>query len=216
MTVTQEMTSVIFQKPTIESVKEQFNSKRQKFPIDTNSMNFRLFRTKSATINLELLCRDDMGYYFKPIGFYEQKNGFLGGLNKKIEITLLNEFYNDYEYLLKNHEITLHPTNVKKLDIIFDFLIGAFSRESYSLALQMFNFNITYKAIYSNGFKYNLVLIADKEHIVVTKGDVTCPPIVTCGFYKKETKGIVIYSNGFDGEFEKLALAGLISAFQND
>ena len=210
------MTSVIFQESTIKSVKEQFTSERKRFPIDTNEMNFRLYKTKSATINLELLCRNDLGFYFKPICVYMQKDSFLGIFNKKIQITILNEFYNDYEYLLKNQEIEFKGLDIIELGDIKNFLIGAFSRETYSLALQMFKLNIGYKSIIANGFKFNLSLTPDQEHIIVNKGDIVNMPIIPCGYYKQEDQGFGIYSPDFKNEFEELLFSGLVSALQDD
>lgn len=67
MTPTQEMVSVLFGKDTLDKAKTQFKSGAEKTPIDSRDMSFRLFKTKYGNINLEMLCRDNSGMYFKPI-----------------------------------------------------------------------------------------------------------------------------------------------------
>lgn len=134
MTPTQEMTSVLFEKDTLEKVKAQFKSGAEKTPIDSRDMSFRLFRTKYGNINLEMLCRDNSGMYFKPIGFYKfEKGGFFS--SGKLTVTVLNEFKDDYKSVSG-----INPTNteVEFMGIRESAVIAAFSRETIEMVKEMY------------------------------------------------------------------------------
>lgn len=134
MTPTQEMVSVLFEKDTLEKTKAQFKSGVEKTPIDSRDMSFRLFKTKYGNINLEMLCRDDKGMYFKPIGFYEfEKGGFLS--SGKLIVTILNEFKDDYENMTG---VNTSNVDVKFMDIKESAVISAFSRETVEKVKEMF------------------------------------------------------------------------------
>ncbi|MGB5983340.1 MAG: hypothetical protein WBG46_14455 [Nonlabens sp.] len=134
MTPTQEMVSVLFEKDTLEKAKAQFKSRAEKTPIDGRDMSFRLFKTKYGNINLEMLCRDSKGMYFKPIGYYEfEKGGLLSSGN--LTVTVLNEFKDDY-----NSVGEINPTNteVKFMNIRQSGIIAAFSKETFNAAQEMY------------------------------------------------------------------------------
>ena len=134
MTPTQEMVSVLFEKDTLEKVKEQFKSGAEKTPIDSRDMSFRLFKTKYGNINLELMCRDNSGMYFKPIGFYEfEKGGFLS--SGKLSVTIMNEFKDDYNSL---NGISPSNVEVKFMNIRESGIIAAFSRETFEIVKEMY------------------------------------------------------------------------------
>jgi|GEM_PF-1278310 len=134
MTPTQEMILVLFEEATIKKSKAQFISGREITPVDSHDMNFRLFKAKYGNINLELLCRDDSGTFFKPIGFYEyEKGGFLS--SGKLTITVLNEFVKDYKAV---KGLDSSKFNVKLMGIRESGLIAAFSRETVELVKKMY------------------------------------------------------------------------------
>jgi len=134
MTPTQEMISVLFEKDTLEKTKAQFKSGAEKTPIDSRDMSFRLFKTNYGNINLEMLCRDTSGMYFKPIGFYEfEKGGFLSSEN--LTVTVLNEFKNDFESV---SGINPSNINVKFMNIRESGIISAFSRETVEKVKEMY------------------------------------------------------------------------------
>ena len=64
--------------------------------------------------------------FFKPIGFFSQKKGFL---SNDIEVTVLKEFENDLEELRNAKKI---PNNIKthKLSLTENAVIAAFSMET--------------------------------------------------------------------------------------
>lgn len=134
MTPTQDMVSVLFEKETLSKVKAQFKSGSEKTPIESRDMTFRLFKTNYGSINLEMLCRDNSGMFFKPIGFYElEKGGFLSA--GKLTITVLKEFESDYN---KIEGINPMKVNVKFMDIKESGIIAAFSRETIEMVKEMY------------------------------------------------------------------------------
>lgn len=153
-----EMLLVLFDKNTIIKVKEQLISKTKKIPIDRYNMNFRLFLSKSGNINLELLAQNDLGMYFKPIGFYEMQND-------NLTITILKEFENSYEKYKKHFNI---KSKVNYLTLKENSFIAAGSRDVVSIIMKMFNSpkynkhmppsieNFQSENIISNGLKINI------------------------------------------------------------
>ncbi|MCP9199024.1 hypothetical protein MKO06_03830 [Gramella sp. GC03-9] len=134
MTIKEEMLSVLFDEKTLKKVKSQFKSGNEKSPVDNPDMTFRLFKTEFGTINLELLCSDKTGMYFKPIGFYSFiKRGFLNP--DKFTITVLNEFKEEYKSLnLK----TPNKFEVEFMDLKESAVIAAFSRETVEKVEEMY------------------------------------------------------------------------------
>lgn len=146
MTPTQEMVMTLFTKETIDKVKEQFKNGKEVISNDNFNMDFRLFKTTANTINLELLLflkpteigeeqnfpgiglgkMGRMTMVFKPIGYFTQSNN----LNSHdLEITILKEFEEDLDVLIKTGKI---QTNIKinKLNLKANALIAAFSIEA--------------------------------------------------------------------------------------
>lgn len=137
MTITEEMVSVLFYKETLSNVKKQFNSGKEKVPINSENMNFRLFKSEYGNINLELLCQDSNGMYFKPIGFYEfEKGGFFS--SGKLSLTILNEFVDDYKNLKNSNQISDNGINVVFMTLKESCLIAAFSRETIETIKAMY------------------------------------------------------------------------------
>lgn len=153
-----EMLLVLFDKNTIQKVKEQLKSKNEKIAIDSHNMNFRLFRSKNGNINLELLAQNDLGMYFKPVGFYDIQNNSL-------TITILKEFENTYE---KHKNKFNSDIKVNYLSLKENAFIAAGSRDVVSVIMKMFNSpkynkhlppsieNFQSKNIISNGLKIDV------------------------------------------------------------
>lgn len=163
MTTTQEMVSVLFEKDTLEKVKAQFISGAEKTPIDSRDMTFRLFKAKYGNINLELLCSDARGMFFKAIGFYQLEN-------EKLTLTILNEFVKDYKSL---PNLATSNINLKFMSIRESGIIGAFSRETVEKAIEIHQEkqskqHFTHselqkydKSLHSNGLKIDVLLAFD-------------------------------------------------------
>jgi hypothetical protein len=64
--------------------------------------------------------------FFKPVGFFTQKKGFL---STDIEVTVVKEFENDLDYLIKAGKV---PSNIKthKLTLEENAVLAAFSMEA--------------------------------------------------------------------------------------
>ncbi|OFX56667.1 MAG: hypothetical protein A2046_08045 [Bacteroidetes bacterium GWA2_30_7] len=147
MTPTQEMVMTLFTKQTIDKVKEQFKTGKEIVSNESFDMTFRLFKSKSDNINLELLIQmplvigqeeDIPGIgklrkqknvmFFKPIGFYILKN--------EIEITILKEFEDDFDFLMNSNQI---PGNfsIHKLSLQENAVLAAFSMDSAIQAISV-------------------------------------------------------------------------------
>lgn len=129
MTITQEMVSVLFEKETIEKVKNQFSENQEIVSVESYDIDFRLFKTNEENINLELLTTDNNGMYFKVIGFYTKDA-------EKMNVTILNEFEDAFEELI---DLDTQNLNVRYMDIDESGLIAAFSRETLQNIHFMYN-----------------------------------------------------------------------------
>jgi len=133
MEILKEITQVLFQSDTIDKATNQFQTKTQKVPVDTKEISFRLFLSESDNVNLELMGRDDYGFYFKPIGYYSFDNS--GNIKN---IYILKEFENAYESIKSSIDNKLIGL-VKYLSLEENTYIGICSRETSNLVKQMFN-----------------------------------------------------------------------------
>jgi hypothetical protein len=141
----QEMVMTLFTKDTLDKVKKQFSSGTEKVPVDSFDMSFRLFKPKADNINLELLIQmpietgeeqDIPGIgkgrmqktvmFFKPIGYFIQKKGIF---SNDLEVTVVKEFENDLDFLIKNNQV---PSNIKthKLSLEENAILASFSMEA--------------------------------------------------------------------------------------
>jgi hypothetical protein len=145
MTPTQEMVMTLFAKETLDKVKGQFRDKTEILPVESYDMSFRLFKPIANNINLELLIqmpierREEQNIpdldngrmkntitFFKPIGFFQQTNGFF---SKDFEVTVLNEFESDLDFLKKNNLIPSKIT-IRKLSLEENAVLASFSMEA--------------------------------------------------------------------------------------
>jgi len=145
MKQTQEKVMTLFTKVTNYKVKKQFSNGIDKVPIESFDMSFRLLKPTTTNINLELLIQipvesgeeqDFPGIgrgsiqknvmFFKPIGFFTQRKGFL---STDIEVTVIKEFEIDLDFLIKNDKIS---SNIKihKLSLEENAVLAAFSMEA--------------------------------------------------------------------------------------
>jgi hypothetical protein len=208
-----EMLLVLFDKKTITKVKDQLKSKTQKIPIDSLNMNFRLFLSKSGNINLELLAQNDLGMYFKPIGFFEMDNN--------LTVTLLKEFENSYE----THQTLFdNDIQVKYLTLKENAFIAAGSRDIISTITKMFNSpkynkflppsieNFQSEKIVSNGLTIN----------VKTSMMGALETILDDDFYELDDSLLIMYQNNngvslhsVDNEYNEMVAKDLMSAFKS-
>ncbi|MBE7635129.1 hypothetical protein F7642_12430 [Tenacibaculum finnmarkense genomovar ulcerans] len=169
MTPTQEMVSVLFEKDTLEKVKAQFESGAEKIGMESRDMTFRLFKAKFGNINLELLCSDAKGMFFKTIGFYQLESDEFSS-SEKLTLTILNEFVKDYKSLTN---LTSSNISLKFMSIRESGIIGAFSRETVEQAIEILKEkqseqHFTHaelqkydKSLHSNGLKIDVLLAFD-------------------------------------------------------
>jgi hypothetical protein len=235
MTITEEMVSVLFDKGTLTNVKQQFKSGKEKIPINSENMNFRLFKSEHGNINLELLCQDSNGMYFKPLGFYEfEKGGFFS--SGKLSLTILNEFVDDYKNLKNSNQISDNGINLIFMSIKESCLIAAFSRETIETIKIMYRekeIGVSKEAvailgpfphmhamqfdkhIFSNGLKIDLLFSFDGSPQCFLDDEYKIDGAF--GAYFKNANGfslnpIVAYKSDFD-KFSKMGLLTALNKF---
>ena len=153
MEILKEMTHVLFENDTISKVKEQNKSLREKVPIESHDISFRLFFAPAKNINLEVMVRDDYGIFFQPIGYYEFNND-----GKLKNIYVLKEFEEAYKEI--KHSIASDLSSIVKfLTLEENGYIATTSRKVSNVVKRMFNniqhyqINHLSENIVSNGLK---------------------------------------------------------------
>jgi hypothetical protein len=140
MTPIQEMVIALFASDTLEKVRGQFKSGKEIVSAEKFDLPLRLLKVDAKTINLEMLVqraygpprREAVGMvrsgstYFKPIGVYSLEKGVFAS---KIDITILQEFADDYNALQKRG-IIRYADGVKNFSLIENTAIAAFSMDA--------------------------------------------------------------------------------------
>lgn len=133
MDILNEMISVLFDANTISAAINQKLENKEKQPIDTNQISFRLYLSQKGNINLELLGQDQFGYYFKPIGFYKFNSS-----NKIENIFILKEFEQPYSNIKNKIGEDLRQL-VRFMSLEENAYIAMCSRETSNIVKAMFN-----------------------------------------------------------------------------
>ena len=167
MTPIQEMVMTLFTKTTIDNVKELFKNGGEISSVDSIDMSFRLYKPTPNFINLELLIQipietgeeqdihgigrgrlEKSVMFFKPIGYFAQKKGFL---TSELEITILKEFENDLDYLLKSGKISSN-VKINRLTLEENAVLAAFSMEAANNAQKYEDASFTANGLYCDIF----------------------------------------------------------------
>lgn len=134
MLVAQEILSTIFDSKTINKVKNQFKENITVTSFESEQMTFRILKNKLGDFNIEFLCTDNQGSFFKTIGIYHlEKGGIFSPI--KIEMTLLNDFKNFYD---THSKVNTESIKTYFLDIYESTIIAAFSRETFNTVQEMY------------------------------------------------------------------------------
>lgn len=128
LTITQEMVSTFLNADTVEKAKGIISKRGAKVPIDSENISFRLIGAKDGNVNFEVMIKNELGLYFKPIGFFTNENEFTAYIVK--------EFEKDFEYLKDYLKIDLP---VKPLSIQENGYIAVASKEVFQLVQNLFN-----------------------------------------------------------------------------
>ncbi len=195
MTIQEQFAKTLILDSTLEKVKKQFISKNEITPVDEFDMNFRLLFT-GDTINLELLATGELGYYFKPIGFYDNN----------LNVYILKEFENEMSNLINIGEVP-GSLSVRKLSIEQNGLIGAFSIEAFTSARKMKD-----SSFRSNGLDYDIFMSFDGDPQVFLDDKYNFPGVIAVYLLRGESKSInPTYSN--KELFDNFSKKKLLSAF---
>lgn len=212
LTMRETFVYLLFANKTLQEIKRLSLNKINRYGFDFNDISFRIEKSKKGYYNLELMMADDLGIYFKPIGYYVQdKNGNV------TEIYLINEFikdFNDISYLLDNTNLFCE---LKLIDNVF---IALASREVYQVVRSLFNsnefnhFNIAdsqYKVIIVNDLKIivKTSLMGALEALYDDEYDLFREDLLV--MFKKSNNGITIHCT--DKEYKDLTNRGLLSVF---
>lgn len=129
--ILKEITQVLFDDETLSKAKEQIQNRREKVPVDSQNISFRLFLAPDGNINLEIMMRDDFGMYFKPVGFYTFSNGSMKSIH------ILKEFEEPYSKIKSTLPNNLTAI-VKTLTLEENGYIAMASREVGNTVRKMF------------------------------------------------------------------------------
>lgn len=221
MTITQEMIMTLFTKDTINKVKEQFSNGKDIVPIDSFDMSFRLFKSNSDNINLEVPIQmpletgeendghgvgiKKMVVFFQPIGFYTQKKGFL---SNDIEVTIMKGFEEDFDFLIKNNKIS---SNIKihKLTLEENAVIASISIEALIAAER--HKDGSFKA---NGLEMDIYMTYDNEYPQSFLNDkYGLKEHIGAYFLKNNNQGVTVNIR-YEAIFNKFRQMGLLTLFK--
>jgi hypothetical protein len=221
MEINQEIVLTLFKKETMKAVGRLYKSNKDRTPIESSNITFRLFKPSDYNINLEVLItmkiegsekEVDLGAmgkgkefetisYFKPVGYYTISKKKL--FSNVFEITLLGEYEEAYSILKEKDLIDLNiKTNT--LTLMENAAIAAFSKEARIEAFKnkesfSFTANGLILDIYMSNEGYPEVFLDDKYGL---KG-----AIAKYKLYDKPAslKPIINYKEIFD-KFHKMSL----------
>ena len=210
MTASQEMVLTLLSPTTLSMVKQQFQKGTEIFPIDSFDMNFRLFKPTDFNVNLEILTQikstnQNIIPFFKTIGFYTVDNGYV---SIEIEITILKEFENDLDYLIKEGKV---PSNIKikRLSTIENAVLAGYSMEAVLNATR--NIDCSTRA---NGLDVDIYMTGDDEYSQLFLNDkYNIRGHIVAYFFKQKNQGIAtnLKYEEMSNKFQKMSL---FSAFK--
>lgn len=211
MTLKQEMLLTLFSKEALEIATKQFKNSEIKIPLDSFDMSFRLFKPTDFNINLEVLIQingnnQNVVPFLKPIGFYTLKRSFF---TDEIEVTILKEFEEDFDFLLKIGKIPSGIT-IKKLSLVENALIAAYSMDAVVKAIN----HKDYSSVI-NGLEIDILMTYDNEYPQMFLNDkYGVKGHIAAYFFRGSNKGIAPSIN-YENISPKLQQMGLYSAFKN-
>jgi hypothetical protein len=142
MNLQQDYLALLFNSSVLEEVRNQFMSDEKYISIDSEGMNYLLFKPTPYNINLEVqihfkyhsqptlgsggvpIVREMVQLYSQPIGFFSKNT-----LTQEIDVTILKEF-EKYDVFSVNKRIPKTNLQVKTLSLIENALIAAISAET--------------------------------------------------------------------------------------
>jgi len=149
MTTAQKMVMTLYNKEILLQVEKQFNEEINIVSIEIYGILFRLFKADAGNINLEISTKIQTNNneeidlpiigkgnlqkfirFFKPIGFYTKNN--------EIEITILKEFEEEYDFLINNNQINSNVIT-HRLTLIENALLASFSADTFTYAFKALN-----------------------------------------------------------------------------
>lgn len=193
----QQFVLTLFNDNTLEKVKEQFGIKQEIVPIDSFDVNFRLLLTQKNTINLELLAANELGHFFKPIGYYTEN----------LDIFLLNEFEIDYITLKASNQLVNYQLK-KSLSFEENAVVAAFSIDVFQEALRYQDCSL-----FSNGLKVD-IFISLEGHPQVFLDDRYKKQGAIGGYFLRGEKKSVNPTWDYKEIFDRFVVMKLLSAFK--
>ena len=196
----------------LKHLDEHLKSGNERSPLDVLGMSMRLYSTNAGTVNLELLGRNSLGLYFKPLAYYTKT-----GSNFSAHV--LHEFYDEAH---KHHNLSGSTFTLKSLSLKENALIGSASNDIIPVIRKMFNKgprvpmplmieNMQQEHIVSNGLQISIqtsMMGALETNLDDEKFNLDEPMLV---MYQNRD-GITLHC--VDSEWDKLQKLELIGAFK--
>lgn len=207
MTILQQIVTTLISEKTIQLVEKQFKDNIPVVPLESNDMSFRLFKTTSEHINLELLIQMQHTAFMKPIGYYTLTKGFF---TNTVEVTVLKEFEEELNIIQRSHKIS-SKIKINKLSLIENALISAYSMEAVLHAVN----HKDVQSIQINGLDVDILMTYDNEYPQFFLHDkYGIRGHIAAYFFRGQNQGIAPNID-YEKTSHKLNNMGLYSAFKN-
>lgn len=224
ITPTQEMVLALLLPETINEVKKLFKDSSQIVGFEAFDISFRLFKAEAGNINLEILLQmpiedgstenipgfgkgkiQKMVTFFKPIGFYIQRNGLF---SNDIEIKVLREYEEDLKVIVKKYN-ELSKLKIGTLSLIKNAIIAAFSMEAYMNAMKYEDVSFI-----ANGLSCDIYLTLEgyPQFFLNDKHGISGPMAA----YPMREHDFITPIADYTKIFEDLKLMGLMTVFKED
>lgn len=138
----------------------EFNGHKDRMPVESYDMSFRLFKPTKKVVNLEFLVRTPIGSCFQPVGFFDDT----------LKIHILHEFLESYRNLKSNDLIVQEAfalsTRINAVIAAFsirtmEYVLEIFSEVEENKNQKMFSIFDFDKRFNSNGYSCELIICED-------------------------------------------------------
>lgn len=162
--ILRELAETLILGTTADEAKKLRTSTETYYNFSKNGFDFRLFKAPAGNVTLLVFFADDIGKYYKPIGFYDFN------VNIEIEqIFIINEFVKNY-FQIRDEISQDISSKVSELSLLQNVFIALGSREVGNAIKKMFispNYNI-YNHMDATKFQVENLLVNNLEVQVKT------------------------------------------------
>ena len=130
--ILKQVTEILLSKSTLENAEELKSSFENFKNFSQNGYDFRLIKSPAGNINFQVFFADELGHYYKPVGFFEFTE-----YNKIEQILILNEFAQTYQYIRDDLDENI-SSKVSEFSLLQNIFIALGSREVGIVMKKMF------------------------------------------------------------------------------